>query len=58
MSSIEAFVMLPLLLTIIILNAAVADTLRGELEEVQMLKAELDRCISNTIKIVNGSLLP
>jgi len=58
MSAVGAFVLLPLLLTIIILNATVADTLRGELEEVKMLRAELDRCISNMTKIVNGSLLP
>jgi hypothetical protein len=58
MSSVEALVLLPLLLTIIILNVVVADTLIGELEEVQVLKAKLDICLSNTIKIVNGSLPP
>jgi hypothetical protein len=58
MSSIEALALIPLLLAIIILNAALADAMRWELEGAQMLKAELERCLSNRAIIVNGSLLP
>lgn len=58
MTSIEALALIPLLITIIILNAALADAMRGELEGVQLLKAELERCLSNRAIVVNGSLLP
>jgi hypothetical protein len=58
MTSIEALALIPLLITIIILNAALADAMRGELEGVQLLKAELERCLGNRAIIINGSLLP
>lgn len=58
MTSVEALALIPLLITIIILNAALADAMRGELEGVQLLKAELERCLSNRAIVVNGSLLP
>jgi hypothetical protein len=58
MTSIEALALIPLLITIIIFNAALADAMRGELEGVQLLKAELERCLGNRAIIINGSLLP
>jgi hypothetical protein len=58
MSGVEAFVLIPLLLVIIILNMVVADALRVELEGVKALKVEVERCLNNTTKIVNGSLPP
>lgn len=58
MTSVEALALIPLLITIIILNAALADAMRGELEGVQLLKAELERCLGNRAIIINGSLLP
>lgn len=58
MSSVEALMLMPILLTIIILNAAVADVMRGEIQGIQKLKAELERCLSNETMAVNGSLPP
>lgn len=50
--------MVPLLLTIIILNAVLIETLRGEVEDVVLLKAEVERCLSQMRGSVNGSIWP
>ncbi len=58
MSSVEVWVLFPLLLLIIILNAVVADTFRDALKEAQMLRAELERHQVNATGIANGSVPP
>jgi hypothetical protein len=58
MNSVEALVLIPLLLAIIVLNAAVGETIREGLEDAEALKAEFERCLGNKTAILNGSLLP
>jgi hypothetical protein len=57
-TSVEVLVLIPLLVIIIMLNAVLIDSLKGELEEAKKLDEYVHRLTTNSTHRSNGSLLP